>query len=188
MVTTIKSNAFKITLSIITLIATIICSVFALNTLPETTTSFKLFGTFLSFIFIVLITFKLPERFYYLCLLFHFLSSSLGSVFNLYSNVSYYDRVIHFFSGIVLAYGGKILLSIILKTGTNSFCLLFAFIFSSACAGFWEIYEFTADNLLGTVLQGDNFNTMGDIVCGVSGALVYVVSVIFMQKIKARTK
>ena len=45
--------------------------------------------------------------------------------------------------------------------------------FSIAGAGIWEIYEFTADNLLGINMQGDNTNTMGDIISGTLGALTW---------------
>ena len=44
---------------------------------------------------------------------------------------------------------------------------------SFAAAGFWEIYEFTMDQLAGTNMQGNNLNTMGDIVSGFLGGLVY---------------
>jgi uncharacterized membrane protein YjdF len=50
-----------------------------------------------------------------------------------------------------------------------------AVLFSCSCAAFWEIYEFTVDNLLGMESQGGNTNTMGDIVAGVLGAWSYLV-------------
>ena len=52
-------------------------------------------------------------------------------------------------------------------------CRLFSMFFAIAGAGIWEIYEFTADNLLGINMQGDNTNTMGDIISGTLGALTW---------------
>ena len=60
--------------------------------------------------------------------------------------------------------------------------LLFALFFSFACAGLWEVYEFSTDQLIGTSMQGDAFDTMTDIISGVLGGLVYFVLVAAIKK------
>ena len=93
-------------------------------------------------------------------------------------------------SGILLAQAGIVIISYIFRkrkaTQDNLLKLLFAFFFSCACAGFWEIYEFTADTALGLNMQGGNSNTMGDIISGVLGALVYSVFYICTNRSRKR--
>ncbi len=40
--------------------------------------------------------------------------------------------------------------------------MIFAFFFSSACAGIWEIFEFTSDKLLGGGMQRGMEDTVTD--------------------------
>ena len=106
---------------------------------------------------------------------------------NLYKTLGFYDRFVHFLSGILLADAGMIIVSYLFrKCDLKSNMLIkipFAFFFSSACAGFWEIYEFTADTFINANMQGGNTNTMGDIVSGVLGAAAYsIISVIVYKK------
>ena len=49
----------------------------------------------------------------------------------------------------------------------------FAFFFSSAFAGIWEIFEFTADRLSGGDMQRGMVDTVTDIIAGNTGALTY---------------
>ena len=49
----------------------------------------------------------------------------------------------------------------------------FAFFFSSAFAGIWEIFEFTADRLAGGDMQRGMVDTVTDIIAGNLGALTY---------------
>ena len=107
---------------------------------------------------------------------------------NLYKYLGFYDRLVHYLSGVILAEAGMILISRIFKKrglkDDAAVKLIFAFFFSAACAGFWEIYEFTADSLLHIDMQGSNLNTMGDIVSGVLGALTYTAVVSISKNIK----
>ena len=49
----------------------------------------------------------------------------------------------------------------------------FAFFFSSAGAGIWEIFEFTADKLAGGGMQRGMVDTVTDMIAGNVGALAY---------------
>ncbi|WP_124100116.1 hypothetical protein [Ruminococcus sp. Marseille-P6503] len=168
----------KIVDSAIALGVTVICTAIALLT-PIKTTSMKVIGSYVSVAVISLAAWKFPRRFYILAMIFHFFSASLGSVINLYRYVSFYDKLVHYLSGILLAEAGMIIINYVfekrLLIHDNAVKLMFSFFFSAACAGFWEIYEFTADRILNAAMQGGNSNTMGDIISGVLGALTYSV-------------
>lgn len=171
-----KDSKIKIVISAISIGITLICTAIALM-IPLKTTNMKIIGSFASIFLISIVTWKFPKRFYIIAILFHFFAASLGSVINLYRYLEFYDKIVHYLSGIILAEAGMIIITYIFKKHSlkndNILKLLFAFFFSSACAGFWEIYEFTADNLLNINMQGGNSNTMGDIISGVLGALTY---------------
>lgn len=158
---------------IIITICVIITKVFEIET-----TNVKIIGSYASVFIIAAVLFKFPYRFYLMAMCYDILATAFGSVLNFYKSIDIYDRIIHYLSGILLAEAGIILVTYLFKkrdiTPDKLVMLIFAFLFSAACAGFWEIYEFTADQLFGVAMQGDNLNTMGDIVAGVLGAVTYL--------------
>lgn len=185
-----KKIVFRIIISASALIVTLFCAILSFL-IPLETTNVKIIGSFVSIFIITAAAWKFPGRFYLLAMIFDIFAAALGSVINLYRYIGFYDRFVHYFSGIVLAEAGFIIILYLFKKYKlekyklvikNNIVLLFSFFFSSACAGFWEIYEFTADNLLGINMQGTNLNTMGDIVSGVLGALTYSMFMFFRRK------
>lgn len=67
----------------------------------------------------------------------------------------------------------------------SNIIIWFAFLFTVAMAGMWEIYEFTVDHLFGLHSQnGSLTDTMMDMICGTLGAVV----VAFYLHNKARRK
>lgn len=173
-----SNTKIKIVFSSITLLITTICTIIALMTSIETTT-LKIVGSFASVFAISIVAWKFPKRFYCFAMIFDIFATSFGSVINLYATVNFYDRFVHYLSGILLFEAGIIIITYLMKKNNlknaPSIKLIFSFFFSAACAGFWEIYEFTADNLINANMQGDNINTMGDIVSGVLGALTAII-------------
>ena len=91
----------------------------------------------------------------------------------------------------LLAEGGLLIIHALAKRQKTPaeplLCRLFSLFFSAACAGFWEIYEFTADSLLGINMQGDNTNTMGDIIAGTLGALTWFLLQTAIQRRRKNT-
>lgn len=166
-----------------------ICTGIALF-VPLETTTMKILGSFLSVPLVALAAWKFPRRFYVLAFLFQFCAAPLGSAVNLYHYIGAFDKFVHYLSGIVLAEAGVLIFLYLCKKSKlpeePRLTLLFAFFFAAACAGFWEIYEFTADHLLGINMQGNNTNTMGDIISGVLGALTYCGIRVGMQLQKHR--
>ena len=89
-------------------------------------------------------------------MLFVFASLILGEVFAFYGPFLWWDVVLHFLSGFVLAGVGFSLVEILAK-GKQSrfFTLLFAFCFSITLGVAWECLEFSFDILVRTDAQKD---------------------------------
>lgn len=186
-----KDTISRLSITAASFIVTAICTVITMLTSIDTT-SVKIIGSFISIIVVSLAAWKFPIKFYVSAIIFHFFAASLGSVINLYKYIGFYDKLVHYLSGIILAEGGMIIISCIFKkrkiTNDNLVKILFSFFFSASCAGLWEIYEFTADQLIKTNMQGGNSNTMGDIISGVLGAITFSIFILFKTKIKNSKK
>lgn len=127
--------------------------------------------------------FNVSDGLYYTGLIFVFFASPMGSVLNLYRSFGPYDKIVHFFSGILLAALGMMIILYLFRIfgGTDEKlpgklfvpAVCFAFFFSSAGAGIWEIFEFTADRLAGGGMQRGMVDTVTDIIAGNVGALAY---------------
>lgn len=186
-----KDTKYRVSATLSAMLLMTICTALTFI-IPIETTSVKIIGSYASILVITVVTWKFPLKFYYFAMAFDFFAAALGSVINLYKTVGFYDRFVHCMSGILLAEAGTIIYGYIVKkrliTHDRSVQLMFAVMFSCACAAFWEIYEFTADTLLKTEMQGDNTNTMGDIVSGVLGSFIYLVTRVLITKISKRKK
>lgn len=137
-------------------------------------------GAYASSILIAAVLYKAPWHFFVLALCFDLFAAAFGSVLDLYRSIECYDLIVHYMSGLLAAEGGRLIIGFILRQyraakNMTLVTVLFSLFFSCACAGIWEIYEFTADQLIHTNMQGGNFNTMGDIVSGTLGALSYAI-------------
>lgn len=102
-----------------------------------------------------------------------------GSALGVYGYIDHWDKLVHFDSGIMLAWAGMVAvrsveqqLDIVLPCW---FALSIAVATPMAFAAAWEICEFTSDHLLGTHAQLGNTDTMGDIISATIGALVTLV-------------
>lgn len=172
-----KDNKCRLYLLLAGLLANVACTVLV-AVLHIETTAMKVIGSYAAVILAALAAWRFPISFYLSVIGFVFFASSLGSCVNLYRHVGFYDLFVHYLSGIVLAQGGEwIGAALLYKRGLAEDRLvksLFAFFFSCAGAGFWEIYEFTADLLLNAQMQGSKGNTMGDIIAGTLGALTWL--------------
>lgn len=168
---------------IVLILATIFTAVYACQTgiNPAPTTIAGSFGSIAVLLLIAYIL-KVRDDLFFCGLLFVYFASPVGSVLDLYRSVGPYDKIVHFFSGILLASLGAMIMSILLKrtvkTVKKSKAYLFAqavfaFFFSSAFAGIWEIFEFTADRLSGGDMQRGMVDTVTDIIAGNTGALTY---------------
>ena len=85
----------------------------------------------------------------------------LGYSYNLYYLTTWWDDVLHAFSGVLFAILGAYLPTLFCKNEEISFPLraFCAFSFSVAVAGLWELIEFSADTFFFTDMQKDTLLT-----------------------------
>lgn len=108
---------------------------------------------------------------YFVILGFIFISMYLANVWNWYG-IPKYDKILHTFSGAIIAVIGYILYIYLFGDDNSSKIkksapIVFVIAFSTAAAGVWEIWEFTTDTLFGLCAQNNSLNdTMWDIICG----------------------
>lgn len=88
-------------------------------------------------------------------LIFMILALEVGSLYNVYHIVWWYDLFTHFLSGVFMSYIAVIILdkNKITFKKHKLFYITFIIAFSLAIAGIWEICEFSCDNLVGSDTQ-----------------------------------
>lgn len=165
------------------LVAATALTVFYTFSVGETVATTTILGSFAATLtgFIAIKIIK-DNAIFYSILAFIFFASPLGSVVNLYRKMDSYDKVVHFFSGILLASVGLALMKWIVAkyeiacasaVRLSLLAILFAFFFSSACAGIWEIFEFAADRMAGGEMQRGMVDTVTDMIAGNAGAITF---------------
>ncbi|MBO1299210.1 MULTISPECIES: hypothetical protein [unclassified Enterococcus] len=121
---------------------------------------------------------------------FLFISVFLGTGLHLISIISFWDKILHAVSPMVLTALGYGLIGFLLKDAAIEktspwLFLLFGFAFAGLCGVFWEFWEFLCDQFLGMNLQrfaasdGTLFvgrealmDTMGDLLTNTIGAFI----------------
>lgn len=184
-----NDNFWRIAVSAAVLIICAVCAV--ITRFAELgTTPIQITGGFAAVLAVTIAAWRFPLRFYITALVFVVFAAPFGSVLNLYRLVPFYDKAVHYLSGILLAEAGVLIGGYIFRKydlrPERMAVLVFAFFFSCSCAGFWEIYEFLADTFLGADAQGENSNTMGDIISGVLGALSYFIAFVLIGNISGK--
>ena len=105
---------FRIIVSAFALIITAFCTVLS-AVIPLETTPVKTAGSFASIFIITAAAWKFPDRFYLLAMIFDIFAAALGSVINLYRYIGFYDRFVHYLSGILLAEAGMLIILYLFK-------------------------------------------------------------------------
>lgn len=126
--------------------------------------------------------FKRSKATYIAALIFIFMAMYLGNVWDFYSSVPSYDKILHFFSGIIIGIIGLIVYAHFTKEYMQKlnirFMLVFVFIFCAAMAGLWEIWEFSGDRVFGLNSQNNSLvDTMMDIICGTVGGIISLIPI-----------
>lgn len=104
-------------------------------------------------------SFEVPNSMCIVYFLFLYCSIYLGDVRNFYYIIPHWDTILHGFSGVMLGALGFTLVKILNDSDrvnlvmSAGFICLFAFCFALAGGAVWEIYEFSADALLGLNMQ-----------------------------------
>lgn len=119
---------------------------------------------------------KLP-LFYELAVLgFIVASIMLGELFDVYSSFWWWDSLLHLSSGVVIGYIGYMILFTLHLQGrlhvSAGMIAFLVFSVSMMIAAIWEVFEFTVDQVTGSMMQHGNTDTMKDIVLAMIGSLV----------------
>ncbi len=127
---------------------------------------------------------------YNIILFFIFASMYAGNILNLYKFIYFYDKILHFISGIALGYIGFDIVQNNLNISEHKlFTFIFIMSFGAGCAGLWEIYEFITDAVFGFTSQNSSLkDTMYDIICGILGCLIWLVYYFWLIKQKINNK
>jgi hypothetical protein len=121
-------------------------------------------------------------------LVFIFVAMFLGNLFDFYSSIPFLDKLEHLMSGSILCFIGLTIFFYVNRNEqqikvTSTTIIWFSLFFSMAMAGFWEVYEFTGDRLLGFNSQNNSLiDTMYDIICGTVGAVLTSVYLYYKAK------
>lgn len=118
-------------------------------------------------------------------LIFILFAQLLGSILHFYGIIYWYDSFMHYISGILTSFLAILLLVLFNKYDEKDkiFNIIFIISITLMVAGLWEIFEFTADNLLGgdaqRVLATGVTDTMKDIICALLGSILFSLSYLY---------
>lgn len=119
--------------------------------------------------------------------LFIFLAFDIGMASKGYSGLFFYDKIVHFLSGIFFAFVGLLVFYFCKHTRRIEktdfpLCLIFSFSFSMMIAAIWEIYEYLISFFLHTDPQASMTtgvgDTMGDIIACLFGTIIICISIV----------
>ena len=121
--------------------------------------------------------------------LFIFLSLFLGSLQGYYEKFAHWDKILHFKSGLLLAFLGFVVVYLMNEKRSGKFVLspgflaLFSACFSMALSVIWEIYEYILDTFFGYNMQRDGINdTMIDLILNTAGAIIIAIGTYIWMK------
>jgi len=119
-------------------------------------------------------------------LIFITLGPYAGSALNVYVAIADWDTLIHFDSGVMLAWLGMLWVRRMEERVNAEFPAWFGLaviqLTAMAFAAAWEICEFASDNLIGTVAQGGLDDTMADIMAGTMGGLFAIALLLILGR------
>lgn len=132
--------------------------------------------------------FRISPSIEFIYLLFIFFAQALGSVLNFYQTFYFYDKAMHFLSGVLSSFAGIYILVKFGKYNEKNLafnCVMIIFTVM-AIAGFWEIFEYTGNLILGgdaqkVVATGVN-DTMTDIIVALLGSILVCISYLYEQE------
>ena len=140
----------------------------------------------------------LPNKLEIIITLFIFSAQVLGEMRGFYDKIPWWDTMLHATSGIILGMVGFLLVYLLNEKGDANvnlspvFVVIVAFCFAMTIGVFWEVFEYSADRLLGFNMQKFRLpgqdglvDTMNDLIVDSIGAIVACIfGWIYMKKRK----
>ena len=175
----------------------IICIVFSLGIAIQKDQTLVLVLKDISIIFTILIPYisqaifnvKIDDKIKFIWILFIFFSQLIGVNLNVYNNIYFYDKIIHFTSGIISAYFSLFCLHLLNKYDCKNklFNYIWMIIFTLSIAVLWEMFEYTSNILFKmdvqrVALTGVN-DTMQDMISALLGSLILSIIYLFNHNI-----
>ncbi|MEU1973135.1 hypothetical protein ABZ477_15880 [Microbacterium sp. NPDC019599] len=112
--------------------------------------------------------------------------SFAGSALHVYWYFPLWDVIVHFYSGIMLAWLGMLLVRRAEeRTGVGLpmwFSLTVILLTPMAFAAAWELCEFASDILIGTASQHGNTDSMTDLLAGTAGGVAAIVLLLLTRR------
>ena len=104
------------------------------------------------------------------CALFGFVTMIMGDGLNFYGRFTWWDSVLHLFSGSVLAFVGLWIIRIMFENSSQvvlrnkTFIAFYVLLFGLSCGAVWEVCEYAYDAIAGTNTQQFMATTTASIV------------------------
>lgn len=121
---------------------------------------------------------ELPFIFDFAIVLFIFLTVFLGAIGHFYEEIPFWDKFLHFQSGLLLGASGYIVVYLLNAHKkftidvSPGFLTMFSIAFSLAIGVLWEVFEFAGDSYFARNWQRGNTDTMWDLIANGVGALI----------------
>jgi uncharacterized membrane protein YjdF len=125
-------------------------------------------------------------KFAYLLFMFFFLI--LGATVGMYKKVYFYDSIAHFITGVSTSLLSLFIMNKLKRYNEKDkwFNVIFIISFTMFIAGFWEMTEFTIDNIFNIDVQKvaltGVFDTMKDIILAFIGSILFSVYYVLSKK------
>lgn len=123
----------------------------------------------------------------FLYLVFILLAQVLGSMMKFYDTIYFYDKLVHFMSGILSSFVGVYLLVSMKKYDKKTFVFnaIFILFTSLSVAALWEVFEFSCDTILGNdaqrVLTSGVGDTMLDIIMALLASILVIITYLYEE-------
>lgn len=119
-------------------------------------------------------------------IIFIFMAHFLGVICELYNYIYWFDKFVHFLSGIVTSFVAIYLLIIFKKNKNMFFDILFISALSLMVASLWEIFEYLSSYYFNLdpqkVINTGVTDTMGDIIVAFLGSILVSICYYFENK------
>lgn len=126
---------------------------------------------------------KISDEINFIYILFIFMAHFIGVTCEVYDKIYWFDKFVHFMSGIVTSFAGLFVINKFKKDDNIKFTILFIIAFSLMAASLWEIFEYLSSYYFDVdpqkvILTGVT-DTMGDIIVAFLGSILISISYYF---------